>query len=66
MDSSGFTINIAQVAISVFFFVVFVLLITYVPFRFARAWRRREEQLDRIERRLNDIDPGGPEGTPPD
>ena len=66
MDPSGFTINIAQVAVSVFFFVLFILLITYVPFRLARTWRRRGKQLDRIERRLDDIDPHRAEGTPPD
>jgi len=32
------------------------LLVIWVLFRVVGAWRRRGEQLDRIERRLDDLD----------
>ena len=32
------------------------LVVIWVVFRVVGAWRRRSEQLDRIERRLDDLD----------
>ena len=49
-------VNLGFALIWLLFSVLPWLLVIWILFRVVGAWRRRSEQLDRIERRLDDLD----------
>jgi hypothetical protein len=49
-------VSLAFALIWLLFGVLPWLVVIWILFRVVGAWRRRSEQLDRIERRLDDLD----------
>jgi hypothetical protein len=58
------TVGPAELALIAFYLIVVVAIIA-LPIVVLREMRRRGDQLDRIERRLNDLDGHGGPPDPP-